>query len=368
MAQEYFFWLALSLVPGVGSILMKRLLDDFKTPEAVFKASKKHLLSVEGLGEKVALEILKGPLDKRVRRELSLIEKAKVKLLAITDEHYPKRLREIYDPPPLLYMRGGLQKEDELAVAMVGSRKTNPYGRMMTEKISQELVRQGVSIVSGMARGIDAVAHWGALSGGGRTIAVLGCGVDVVYPKENRNLFSKIMEHGAILSEFPMGSPPEGAHFPRRNRIISGLSLGVVVVQAGIKSGSLITAGYALDQGKDVFAVPGVVGTEGSRGTHQLIKQGAKLVESSEDILEEILPRWTRGEGKLLEGETRGPDLPEEENVLYRLLSENPLPIDVLIRESSFDPGKVSSLLLNLELKGLISQWHGKCFTRKGDL
>jgi DNA processing protein len=368
MAQEYFFWLALSLVPGVGSILMKRLLDDFKTPEAVFEASKEDLLRVEGLGEKVALEILKGPLDKRVKRELSLLEKAGAKLLAITDKEYPERLKEIYDPPPLLYMRGGLEKEDELAVAMVGSRKTNPYGRMMTEKISQELVRHGVRIVSGMARGIDAVAHWGALSGGGRTIAVLGCGVDVVYPKENRNLFSKIMEHGAILSEFPMGSPPEGAHFPRRNRIISGLSLGVVVVQAGMKSGSLITAGYAMEQGKDVFAVPGVVGNEGSRGTHQLIKQGAKLVESSEDILEEILPRWTRGEREILKEETKGPDLSEEEKLLYGFLSENPLPIDVLIRESSLDPGKVSSLLLNLELKGLISQWPGKCFTKKGDL
>jgi DNA processing protein len=165
-----------------------------------------------------------------------------------------------------------------------------------------------------------------------------------------------------------MGSPPEGAHFPRRNRIISGLSLGVVVVQAGIRSGSLITAGYALDQGKDVFAVPGAVGTEGSRGTHQLIKQGAKLVESSEDILEDILPRWTTGVGEILKEETKRPDLPEEEEVLYRLLSENPLPIDVLIRESSFDPGKVSSLLLNLELKGLILQWPGKCFTKKGDL
>jgi DNA processing protein len=368
MVEEYFYWLALSLVPGVGSILMKRLLDEFKTPEAVFNASKSDLLEIDGLGERVVLEILKGPSEKRVTREVSLLKKAGGKLLAITDQDYPEGLREIYDPPPLLYMRGGLKEEDELAVAMVGSRKTNPYGRMMTEKISQELVGHGVTIVSGMARGIDAVAHWGALSGGGRTIAVLGCGIDVVYPKENRNLFSKIMEHGAVLSEFPMGSPPEGAHFPRRNRIISGLSLGVVVVQAGMKSGSLITAGYALEQGREVFAVPGVVGTEGSRGTHRLIKEGAKLVESSEDILEEILPRWRRGEGKIPGEETKGPDLSAEEEVLYELLSENPLPIDVLIRESPFDPGKVSSLLLNLELKGLISQWPGKCFTKKGNV
>jgi DNA processing protein len=216
-----------------------------------------------------------------------------------------------------------------------------------------------------MARGIDSLAHWGAISGGGRTIAVLGCGVDVIYPSENRNLFAKMIDHGAILSEFPMGSPPEGGHFPRRNRIISGLSLGVVVVQASEKSGSLITAGYALEQGREVFAVPGNVGTKSSRGTHRLIKEGAKLVESSEDILEEILPQW-RGERKTTpKVEIPRPDLTEEERVLYELLSETPLHIDVMIRESRMDPGKVSSLLLNLELKGMISQWPGKCFSRK---
>jgi DNA processing protein len=216
-----------------------------------------------------------------------------------------------------------------------------------------------------MARGIDSLAHWGAISGGGRTIAVLGCGVDVIYPPENRNLFAKIIDHGAVLSEFPMGSPPEGGHFPRRNRIISGLSLGVVVVQASEKSGSLITAGYALEQGREVFAVPGNVGTESSRGVHRLIKEGAKLVESSEDILEEILPQWKGGRELTPKVEIPGPDLTGEERVLYELLSETPLHIDVIIRESRLDPGKVSSLLLNLELNGLISQWPGKCFSKK---
>jgi DNA processing protein len=262
-------------------------------------------------------------------------------------------------------VRGELKKEDELAVSIVGSRKTTPYGRWFTEKVSQELARYGVTIVSGMARGIDSLAHWGAISGGGRTIAVLGCGVDVIYPSENRNLFAKMIDRGAILSEFPMGSPPEGGHFPRRNRIISGLSLGVVVVQASEKSGSLITAGYALEQGREVFAVPGNVGTESSRGTHRLIKEGAKLVESSEDILEEILPQW-RGEGETTpKVEIPRPDLTEEEKVLYEFLSETPLHIDVMIRESRMDPGKVSSLLLNLELKGMVSQWPGKCFSKK---
>jgi DNA processing protein len=365
MAEEVFYWLALSLTPGIGSTLMRRLLDRFNTPEAVFHAPMKELSKIEGLGEKVAQEIRKGPLEKVVERELSLLREVGGRVITLKDEEYPKRLKDIYDPPALLYVRGELKKEDEFAISIVGSRKTTPYGRWFTEKVSQELARHGVTIVSGMARGIDSLAHWGAISGGGRTIAVLGCGVDVIYPSENRNLFAKMIDRGAILSEFPMRSPPEGGHFPRRNRIISGLSLGVVVVQASEKSGSLITAGYALEQGREVFAVPGNVGTESSRGTHRLIKEGAKLVESSEDILEEILPQW-RGERETTpKVEIPRPDLTEEEKVLYELLGETPLHIDVMIRESRMDPGKVSSLLLNLELKGMVSQWPGKCFSKK---
>ncbi|MDI7260662.1 MAG: DNA-processing protein DprA [Thermodesulfobacteriota bacterium] len=365
MAEAPFYWLALHLIPGVGSIFFKRLIDRFRSPEAVFQATTRELLQVEGLGEKVAGEIRKGPPENAVRRELSLLKEVGGWMITLKDETYPPRLRDIYDPPALLYVRGELREKDELAVSIVGSRKTSPYGRWVTEKISQELARHGVTIVSGMARGIDSVAHWGAISGGGRTIAVLGCGVDVVYPSENRNLFAKIIDHGAILSEFPMGSPPEGGHFPKRNRIISGLSIGVVVVQASEKSGSLITANYALDQGREVFAIPGNVGAEGSRGTNQLIKQGAKMVESSADILEEILPQWSREKEGGQKVETAKPDLTEEEKVLYEMLGETPLHIDVMIRESQFDPGKVSSLLLNLELKELISQWPGKCFGRK---
>ncbi len=365
MAEDIFYWLALSLTPGLGSILMKRLLDRFKTPEAVFHARLKDLLEIEGLGARVAGEIQKGPQEKVVKKELSLLEKVGGKIFVLKDDAYPERLKDIYDPPALLYVRGELRREDELAVAIVGSRKTSPYGRWFTEKIGQDLARYGVTIVSGMARGIDSVAHKGALQGGGRTIAVLGCGIDVIYPSENRELFHQIIEHGAVLSEFPMGSPPEGGHFPRRNRIISGLSIGVVIVQASAESGSLITAGYALEQGREVFAVPGNVGAEGSRGTNQLIKEGAKLVESSEDILEEVLPQWRREGEAVQEAGTPGRDLAGGEKVLYGLLGETPLHIDAIIRESQMDPGKVSSLLLNLELKGLISQWPGKCFSKK---
>jgi DNA processing protein len=365
MAEDTFHWLALSLTPGLGSVLIKRLLDRFKTPEAVFHARLKDLMEIEGLGARVAGEIQKGPPEKVVKRELSLLEKVGGKIIVLRDNAYPKRLKDIYDPPALLYVRGELRREDELAVAIVGSRKTSPYGRWFTEKIGQDLARHGVTIVSGMARGIDSVAHKGALQGGGRTIAVLGCGIDVIYPSENRELFHQIIEHGAVLSEFPMESPPEGGHFPRRNRIISGLSMGVVIVQASAESGSLITAGYALEQGREVFAVPGNVGAEGSRGTNQLIKEGAKLVESSEDILEEVLPQWRRERETVQEAGTPGRDLAGGEKVLYGLLGETPLHIDAIIRESQLDPGKVSSLLLNLELKGLISQWPGKCFSKK---
>jgi len=365
MAEEVFYWLALSLTPGIGSILIRRLLDQFKTPEVVFQASRKELLKIEGLGEKVVDAIRSGPSEKGVQKELSLLKEVGGTILTLNDDAYPKRLREIYDPPALLYVKGELKKEDDLAVSIVGSRKTSPYGRWITERVSRDLARNGVTIVSGMARGIDSVAHWGAVSEGGRTIAVLGCGVDVIYPSENRNLYAKIIDQGAILSEFPMGSPPEGGHFPKRNRIISGLSIGVVVVQANEKSGSLITAGYALEQGREVFAVPGNIGTEGSRGTNRLIKEGAKMVESSEDILEEILPQWKKEEGTARKVEAPRRDLTNEEEILYGILGENPLHIDAIIRETRLDPGRVSSLLLNLELKGLISQWPGKCFTKK---
>jgi DNA processing protein len=365
MNEETYYWLALSLIPGVGSIFFKRFLERFNTPEAVFRAPKKELFKVEGIGEKVVEAILSGPPEKRVKREFNLLKEVGGTLLTLKDAAYPRRLRDIYDPPPLLYLRGELKKQDDFALSIVGSRRTSPYGRGITEKISRDLVRSGITIVSGMARGIDAVAHWGALSEGGRTIAVLGCGVDIIYPSENRNLFTKIIERGAVLSEFPMGSPPEGGHFPKRNRVISGLSLGVVVVQASEKSGSLITAGYALEQGREVFAVPGNIGAEGSRGTNRLIKEGAKMVESSDDILEEVLPQWRREEDSFQEVEEPGRGLSDEEKSLYEILGEDPLHIDAIIRETHLDPGKVSSLLLNLELKGFISQWPGKSFSRK---
>jgi DNA processing protein len=366
MREGIFYWLGLSLVPGVGAVLYRRLLERFNHPIAVFQASTEELLSVEGMAPRVAEAILEGPFEKAIERELYLLNEVNGTLLTIQDEGYPKRLKNIYDPPPLLYVRGTVKKEDDLAMAIVGSRRTSTYGIAITEKLSQDLAAHGITIVSGMARGIDSVAHHGALSAGGRTLAVLGCGVDVVYPHENRRLCEEIIAHGAVLSEFPMGSPPEGSHFPKRNRVISGLSLGVVVVQAGQKSGSLITANCALEQGREVFAVPGNVGFDGSSGTNQLIKDGAKLVAGSADILEEVIPQWKREkEEEGSEGKKVALLLSADEKQVYDRLGEEPLHIDPIIRESQLDPGKVLSLLLGLELKGLVLQWPGKCFSRK---
>ncbi len=365
MVDEIFYWLALNFVPGIGSVLFRRLVDRFRSPEAVFRAPEKELLKVEGVSRNLILEIQKGPPEKKVTKELTLLSEIGGKIITFHDERYPKRLKEIYDPPPLLYLRGDLREEDELSMAIVGSRKTTQYGRWMAEKISQDLSRHGITIVSGMARGIDSVAHWGALSSGGRTIAVLGCGVDVVYPSENRSLSKKIIEQGALISEFPIGTPPESGHFPRRNRIISGLAIGVVIVQAGEKSGALITAGYALEQGREVFAVPGNVGIETSRGTNRLIREGAKMVESSEDILEEILPQWERNKKERSEEDKVFLGLSEEEKRLYSLLETEPCHIDALIRGSCLEPGQVSSLLLSLEMKGVVTQLPGKYFRRK---
>ena len=317
---------------------------------------------MDGIGERLAEVIKETDIREKVQRELKLIDELNASIVTLTDQSYPNNLRQIFDPPPLLYVRGDLQPKDELAISMVGSRLISNYGRMITERIAGDLAGNGVTIVSGMARGIDSAAHRGALSVGGRTIAVLGCGVDIVYPRENRRLFEEITAHGAVISEFPLSTPPEGVNFPKRNRIISGLSLGVVIVQANSRSGSLITAGLALEQNRDVFAVPGNVGMAGSRGTNRLIKQGAKLIESAEDILEEVLPRFQhRG----LEPEDRKLSLEEEEERVFCLLEDEPIHIDSIIAQTRMSASRVSTILLQLELKGLVQQLSGKRFVKR---
>jgi DNA processing protein len=278
-------------------------------------------------------------------------------------------LANIADPPALLYVKGELTDEDMRAVAVVGSRQASAYSLTVCKILCEELAWRGWTVVSGMARGIDSTAHLGALAGGGRTLAVFGTGLDVIYPAENRKLSEQISSSGALISEFPLGTPPEPGNFPVRNRLISGLALGVVVVEATAKSGSLITARMALEQDRQVFAVPGAIGRPGVEGPHQLIKQGAKLVERAEDIIEELLPMVSLSSpvdaAKQQEAVPRiHPELDQTEQQLWDGLGMDPLHIDVIARELGLKVSQTAELLLRLELRGLVKQLPGMFFVR----
>jgi DNA processing protein len=277
----------LNMVQDIGYIRLKGLLDEFKSPENILRAPIDKLRSVKGIGPSIAKAVKSAGSDYDVEKEIALAEKSGVVILTVFDEDYPENLKNIYDPPVILYVKGTIKKEDSLAVSIVGSRKCTYYGMNMADNIAEKLAFQGVTVVSGLARGIDTAAHKGALKAG-RTIAVLGSGLGNIYPAENKPLSEKIAQNGAVISEFPMLMPPNKTNFPQRNRIISGLSMAVLVVEAANKSGALITADFALEQGRDVFAVPGAAGRLSSAGTNSLIKQGAKLIDSAEDILEEL--------------------------------------------------------------------------------
>jgi DNA processing protein len=348
------------MAPGVGCVLFKRLLEAFGGPEGAFRARPKALERVEGVGPKVVQAIHRFDWADRVDRELEQMEKIGGSWVTWEDDSYPANLKNIYDPPPLLYMRGSLLAKDQTAVAVVGSRNPTLYGKGTAERIGRGLAQAGVTVISGLARGIDSCAHRGAISGGGRTLAVLGCGLDVVYPPENKDLYAQVACRGAVISEFPFGTRPEGDHFPIRNRIISGLSLGVVVVEATIRSGSLITARFALDQGRDVFAFPGNVDSPRSAGTNELIKQGAKLVTRLEDILEEI-PQIPPGPPP---EEAPALRLSEEETRVLSVLTHEALHIDQIIARSELPSARTSATLLSLELAGYVKQLPGMRFVR----
>ncbi len=358
--SDLYHWVALSMAPGVGSVLFKRLISAFGNPEGALKASAKDLKRIEGIGPKVAASLRRFDWKPMVEKELRSVEKIGVKLVTWEDEKYPFSLKHIYDPPPLLYVLGSLRRKDEVAVAVVGSRHPTSYGQAAAERIAMGLSRRGVTVVSGLARGVDTAAHRGAIAGGGRTIGVLGCGIDIIYPPENRALYDSVASQGAVISEFPLGTPPESDHFPIRNRVISGLSRGVAVVEATLRSGSLITARFALDQGRDVYAVPGNVDSARSEGTNRLIKDGAKLVTQAEDILEEILhlPESQPAEALPL------PNLSEEEAKVFSVLGRESIHIDQVISRSAFSSPKVAAILLSLELAGHIKQLPGMRFAK----
>jgi len=361
MMESLICWLALKSIPGVGNRLCLELIKHFGEPEKVFKASRKDLLGVGGISTRLADTIASYKVPKDVKEDLALVQKNGFGIVTFSDSDYPPLLRQIHDPPPVLYAYGKL-RSDSLNIAMVGSRNATSYGSTTTRRLSGDLVRRGFTVVSGMARGIDSAAHIGALTAKGETIAVLGCGLGTVYPAENRKLFHRIGETGAVISEFPFLTPPEAFNFPIRNRIISGMALGAIIVEATRKSGSLITAKLAAEQGREVFAVPGSVASFKSMGTHGLIKEGAKLVENVNDIIEEL----NIGAATLPAPKAEGPipPLTAEERIILNELSPYPMHIDDLVRQVALSTAEVSSLLLQLELKGLVAQSPGKRFTK----
>lgn len=357
------YWIALGNVQNVGPVLIRRLLQTFKSPENIFAASKKQLMQVSDVGAKIADSILRGPDLNFAERQAQIATKRNFRLITYESPEYPARLKQIYDPPHILHIMGEMTDKDNRAVGVVGSRHATHYGKSMAETVAGQLALAGVTVVSGLARGIDSAAHRAAISAGGRTIAVLGCGLDIVYPPENASLYEEISRHGAVISELPFGTCPEGPNFPRRNRIISGLSLGVVIVEAGRKSGALLTAHHALDQDREVFAVPGNITSMTSSGTNALIKQGAKLVTSAEDILSElkfILPN------KKTPQTAASYDLDPEQSRLFELIEDEPTHIDILSRRSGVEVQKLLAILLEMELKGAITQVAGKKFVKSG--
>lgn len=358
------YWLALNALPDIGPVLSGRLISEFGSAENIFQAALGELKRVEGIGERRALGIAGFDRWDKVEQEIERARKNNIQLIAINEKAYPADLRRIHGAPLILYIKGGLEESDKYAVAIVGSRGATAYGMQIAEKMGYKLASSGITVVSGMARGIDTAAHRGALRAGGRTIAVLGSGVDVPYPSSNRGLMNLIAAKGAVISEFSLGTKPIGENFPARNRIISALSLGVVVIEATLDSGSLITVGYALEQGKDVFAVPGNITSGNSRGTNNLIKKGARLVGSAEEVIDELSPQ-IKG---ILREERSDPEkmdieLTMDEKRLFSNLSVEPKHIDSLIREADITTGKALSLLLNLELKGVIRQTEGMNFS-----
>ncbi|SNB48115.1 DNA-processing protein DprA [Geobacter sp. DSM 9736] len=354
--MDHYYWFALKSVPQVGNVTFRRLLEHFGTPERALNAPAEELALVRGVGPQLAQAIRGHDYRRDAERECRRMELCGCRLVDMNSPEYPPVLRELPDYPPFLYVKGALNDIDP-AVAVVGSRRASTYGVTATRRLAEELAGQGVTVISGMARGIDTAAHQGALAAGGKTVGVLGSGIDVMYPPENRRLFGEMAERGALVSEFPLGTSPLAENFPRRNRIISGLSRGVLVVEAAEKSGSLITAEYALEQGREVFAIPGNITMAGSRGTNRLIKQGAKLVECVEDILDELsFPLASCGK------RSEASPLAPEEEALCALLAGGPLQMDEIIATSGLTVGELSAILLRLELRGVITQLPGKHF------
>jgi DNA processing protein len=353
---------ALSLADGIGDIKLKNLIQAFGNLANIFEASERELVKVEFISPARAIAIKDATLLERADAEIKKAAEGGAEIVTLFDERYPLFLKEIYDPPIVLYVKGTIPKQDRPAIAVVGSRMASAYGIRMAKGISRDLAAASAVVVSGMALGIDAAAHQGALEGGGVTLAVLGSGLGKIYPPENRGLAEEIAKNGAVLSELPMDEDPHPGHFPRRNRIISGLSRGVLVVEAREKSGALITADAALAEGRDVYAVPGNADAPKSAGTNRLLKQGAKVVTSAEDILEDL---GMRKDARPAPAE-KNVELTEEESRLLSFFDGEPLHVDELIEQTGFSAREAVSALSLMELKGVVKQLPGKHFIRNG--
>jgi DNA processing protein len=356
-ADELKYWIAFSRIPGVGRVRLSQLKGHFGSLQDAWKASEAGLKqtgldsrSIDGL---LSLRSAISP-DAEVER----MRRHRVKAFVCEDPLYPARLKEIYDYPPVLYVRGSLPAEDEPSLAIVGTRRPTIYGRQVTEEVVGDLVRSGVAIISGLARGIDSVAHRTALDTGGKTVAVFGSGLDIVYPGENTKLAQAILEQGALVSEYPLGVKPKPEYFPLRNRIMSGLSLGVLVVEAGEKSGALITAQQALDQNREVFAIPGSILSPASLGTNRLIQEGAKLVRSHTDILEELNLTVVARQAEIKGFSSTSQPAAKSafESAILKELSAEPSHVDEICRRSGLSMPDVSSTLAMMELKGIARQ------------
>lgn len=365
-ADEKLPWLALYLIPGLGNVAFKNLLEVYHSPIAILEANASELAKIEGVRQEVAQKIAEKEFAIDPEKEIMKVEKSNARIITYLDTSYPALLKEIHSPPILLYLKGNDIPPDFSFIAVVGSRNPTHYGLKGAETIGFGLAKRGIGVVSGLAKGIDSAAHTGCLRGSGFTIAVMGTGIDVIYPPESTGLFNEIAERGTILSEFPTGSPPEARNFPIRNRIISGLSKGVVVVEATKKSGSLITASFALEQGRDVFAMPGSIDSFKSTGTHLLIKQGAKLIENADDILDEFVLKTSQPvEGETVETRSSPTvEMDENERRIYEAIDEYPRHIDQIVRHTGMETRVVLSALMKMELKGIITQLPGKMFVR----
>ncbi len=363
--NESKYLVGLSLISGLGPRRYQKLIDFYGSPERIWHAPDDSINNYKELGESFIQQFVVSRKSIDLGTEMDKLERLKVKTIDINSSDYPINLKNIYDPPFLLYYQGSNEYWKKPWIAIVGSRKMTTYGKEIAFWLGKELSSRGIVVVSGLARGIDTWAHKGALEGGGLTAAVLGCGLDICYPPENKKLYQVIAEENILLSEFPLGTSPKRQYFPLRNRIISGLSLGTVVVEAASKSGALITAYQALEQGREVFAVPGPIKSPSSRGCHNLIKLGAKLVQDIDDILEELLINGD--ENNITPGSLsvdKNMVLSDNENQLLNSMSFHPTSIDYLAEEMSWPVAKINATLTLLEVKGIISKEPGNYFLR----